>query len=368
MQVRDRNHFVGHRARMFERSAPAPSQGPRPLYVGVDIGKQWLDASGTGLQLKVPNAKSGFEELLAASRKLRRHVHFICEPTGSSADAFVRFLHAKRCKLTLVAGMRVRQFALATRRTAKTDKIDSQVLADFGRTLQPPPSEKHDRTLRRLRQILRRRRQVLIALVLQRQQKTDFSCRALRRNADAVERALIAEMTAVEGLAEEVVSKHPRIGALVAAFCTVKGVGRLTAATVLAELPEIGRLNRRQAAALAGLAPYNRDSGAESAPRHIFGGRTRLRTALYMATVVAQRYNPVLAPFYRRLIKRGKPGRVARIALARKLLVHLNQLAKATLHRLENPGESSAASSSKRRPKRGKPPLSRRYRVQTPAR
>jgi transposase len=326
---------VGKPARMFERSAPASALNNGRLYVGVDIGKSWLDASAPGLSMRVPNARKGYEELVAAAHRIRRYVQFVCEPTGSTADAFFRYLRAKRCKLSVISGNQVRQFALATRRMAKTDKIDSQVLADFGRTFKLPPTETHDPTLRRLRTILRRRDQILLMLVTQRQQRLNFSDRALQTTSAAVERALSAERGACMTLAEDLVARQPRVSAIINALCTVKGVGWLTAAIVLGELPEIGRLNRRQVAALAGIAPYNRDSGGTERPRHIHGGRARLRRALYLAAMVAQRFNPILAPFYRRLIARGKPCRVARIAMARKLLVCLNGLVRRTMTQWE---------------------------------
>jgi transposase len=156
----------------------------------------------------------------------------------------------------------------------------------------------------------------------------DFIQREMRTTNEAVQKALQAEMALLDASAEKLIVKHSDLAAKVKAFSAVKGVGTRTAMTVLAEMPEIGSVNRRQAASLAGLAPYDRESGTSEGCRHIFGGRKKLRTALYMASVSASRFNAVLSRFFRRLRKQGKPAMVAILAVARKLLVHLNSMAR----------------------------------------
>lgn len=299
-----------------------------PIYVGVDIGKDTLDVAAPGLRFKVPNTRAGCAEMFAATRALKRHLHFVCEPTGLYARTLVSFLHARRSKLSMVSGFRVRQFAKANGRFAKTDAIDACLLADVGRVMKPAPTAKPDRACKQLRHVIRRRRQLLVMRGMQTTQRQELTHSALRRGADNLIKVIGQEVSVVDSLAEKMVQENPRFAAMRRAFRKVVGVGPVTAITILAELPEIGRLNRREVAALAGLAPFNRDSSTSKGVRHIFGGRAHLRSAIYMAALAAARVNPKLAPFYRRLRRRGKLGKVALTAVARKLLIHLNSIAR----------------------------------------
>lgn len=299
-----------------------------PVYVGIDIGKDALDVAAPGLRLKVPNTKAGCVEMFAAVRALKKHLHFVCEPTGFYGRTVINFLHARRSKVSVISGFRVRQFAKATGLFAKTDAIDADLLAKVGRTLRPAATVKPERMSHRLRSFTRRRWQLLRMQASQKKQRDELVTPALRKSADRVLSAIEDEVSVLDKLIEEMIRSDAALDAKRKAFRAVTGVGPVAAMTVLAELPEVGRLNRREVAALAGLAPFNRDSSTNKGVRHIYGGRTYLRTGVFMAALSAAHTNPVLASFYQRLRDRGKPGHVALTAVARKLLVHLNHLAR----------------------------------------
>lgn len=299
-----------------------------PTYVGIDIGKAQLDVAAPRLSLRVPNTAEGCIEMFAACRGVGKRLHFICEATGSQSRTLVSFLHAHRCKVSVLCPLHVRLFAKATGYLAKTDKIDAGMLAALGRTLQPKPTRKVGAPERRLREIMRRRQQLIFQQTIQKGQKHELFTKELRESAENVIRAIHAEVVLLDAAADAVISSSSRLLAKRDAMCDVKAVGVLTANRVLAECPEIGRLNRRQIAALAGVAPFNRDSGTVSGTRHIWGGRTHLRAALFMPAFVAARVNPVMSSYYQGLRARGKPARVALVAVMRKLLIHLNHRAR----------------------------------------
>lgn len=302
------------------------SMNPAPVYLGIDIAKDTLELAGPGLRLPVPNTAEGHAQLLAAALALRTPVHFVCEATGGYERRLVASLLAQDCAVSLLNPARVRQFAKATGRLAKTDRIDAELLAEYGRTLQPPAEPKPVPLLEELTDVVRRRAQLAALLGLQRTQRQQLHDAKLIRQLDRLIVVLERQVADLEQRLDELIDQDGGLGARLRTLCQVEGVGRTTAMNLLAELPELGRLNRTRIAALAGLAPFNRDSGAATGQRHIHGGRHQVRRALYMAALTALRCNPVLGPYYRRLRARGKLHRVAIVAVMRKLLVHLNQL------------------------------------------
>lgn len=301
---------------------------PPPVYLGIDIAKDTLEVAGPGLRLPVPNTAEGHAQLLAAARALRTPVHFICEATGGYERRLVASLLAQDCAVSLLNPARVRQFARATGRLAKTDRIDAELLAEYGRTLQPPAEPKPEPLLVELTDVVRRRAQLAELLGVQRTQRQQLHDAKLIADLDRLIGFLEQQIAALERRLDELIDKDGGLGARLQQLCQVAGVGQTTAMNLLAELPELGRLNRTRIAALAGLAPFNRDSGAATGQRHIRGGRAQVRRALYMAALTATRCNPVLRPFYQQLRARGKGHRVAITAVMRKLLVHLNQIVR----------------------------------------
>jgi transposase len=304
------------------------SMNPSPVYLGIDIAKDTLEVAGPGLRLPVPNTAEGHAQLLAAALALRTPVHFVCEATGGYERRLVASLLAQDCAVSLLNPARVRQFAKATGRLAKTDRIDAELLAEYGRTLQPPAEPKPVPLLAELTDVVRRRAQLAALLGLQRTQRHQLGDAPLIAELDRLTAFLEQQIEALDQRLDALIDQDGGLGVRLRQLCQVEGVGKTTAMHLLAELPELGQLNRTRIAALAGLAPFNHDSGTVWGQRHIRGGRANVRRALYMAALTATRCNPVLRPLYQQLRARGKGHRVAITAVMRKLLVHLNQIVR----------------------------------------
>jgi transposase len=298
-----------------------------PLFVGIDIAKASMEVAAGDLQLNLANDSKGFAELLAAVRRLRRRVHFICEHT-SYARKLGQFLHTQRCALSFVHPYHVRQFAKASGQIAKTDAIDARVLAEFGATFRPERTPKPDKTLARLTRLARRRRQLARVLALQKLQFAHLLDRDLQEDTREFMKHIETCMVDLDRRLERIIEETPRLANLVLALSSVVGMGRTSAIGLICELPEIGRLNRQQVAALAGVAPMNWDTGILTGQRHIRGGRAPLRTLLFMPACHAARADPVLSVFFKRLRAAGKPYHVALIAVLRKYLIYLNHVAR----------------------------------------
>ena len=306
---------------------PATSQ--TPVYAGVDIGKASLDLSLVGKKLcRFDNTAAGINALVKVLKKSGQPLQVICEPSGGYERDLLEALWAAGLAVSLVHAARVRAFARAQGLLAKTDPIDAGVLREFGELLQPAtlsaPSPERDR----LAALVQRREQLvnLVAMEMQRlAQSRDDVVRKLGRR---LLRALEKQIEQFEGMIKTQIEADATLKAQSERMQEVKGIGPVTASTLLAELPELGTLNRNESGALAGLAPYNNDSGAHHGRRVIRGGRVRVRRVLYMAATVAARFNPILKVFYNRLLKAGKPKKVALTAVTRKLVVLLNHLLK----------------------------------------
>ncbi len=245
---------------------------------------------------------------------------------GHYGRPFVAYLHSRNEPISVVQAFRVRQFARATGTFAKTDKIDAGVLARFGAVLTPHSTKPIDPEVEALREIVRRRHQIIHAMRVQKCQIKAMRDTPLAMQAREMVAMLQSQADALASLAIQDILRSSVLGPRFEAIVSVEGVGVVSAMQLVAELPELGRLNRRQVAALAGLAPYNWDSGGSVGKRSIRGGRVHARRALFMAAFHASRVNPVLAPFFKRLRERGKPRRVALVAVMRKLLTHINAM------------------------------------------
>lgn len=297
------------------------------VHVGIDVSKDTLDVSAPLRKRSFANTAQGHRTLVAALLRLGP-VHVVCEATGGYERAVVDALHQVGVPVSVVNPRQVRDFARSQGRLAKTDQIDSQVLADYGQAIQPKPTPPCSAEQRQLEQWIARRRQLLDMLQMEQCRLQQTSDAALRRAIRSIVHTLKAQIHRVEHQLQKLLEAVPAWARAVKQLCTVKGVGFITALSLLATLPEIGHLNRRQAAALAGLAPFNRDSGKARGRRMIGGGRPGVRQALYMAALVASVRNPTFKAFYQRLRNAGKPGKVALTAVMRKLLIHLNCIMK----------------------------------------
>lgn len=297
------------------------------IYAGLDIAKRNLQLHLAGRLRDLPNSPAGHRRLLKLLAAAPG-VHVVCEATGGYERDVVTALHQAQVLVSVLNPARVRHFARATGQRAKTDPIDAALLSAYGQALQPKPTLPRTAAQEQLTELVRRRGQLLDFLVAQRQQADRLTVPALRRQASSLIRRLERDLAQIEnqlqGLRDQLQELNERAQKLEA----ITGVGTITALGVLAELPELGTLNRRQAAALAGLAPHPRESGQWHGRRSIGGGRASVRRALYMAALVAARSNRQLKVFYQRLRLAGKPAKVALTAVMRKLVVLMNHTLK----------------------------------------
>jgi transposase len=297
------------------------------LCVGIDVSKATLDV-GTTLQecWLYANEEVGIQELIEALRA-REVERIVLEASGGYEAAVVAALASAGLPVIVVNPRQVRDFAKATGRLAKTDRIDALVLAQFAQAIKPERRELKDEHTQQLNALLGRRRQILTMLTAERQ-RLALAAPAVRRDIQEHIHFLVKRLKdSNRGLDEAL-----RVSAVwrerEELFKPVKGVGKQTLYSLCALLPELGRLERRKLAALVGVAPINWDSGTLHGKRRCWGGRAELRCVLYMGTLSALRYNPVIRAFYQRLLKNGKPKKVAVTACMRKLLTILNAMAR----------------------------------------
>ena len=297
-----------------------------PIAIGIDVSKERLDVhvhpAGTVLSLSRNGA--GIEELIGALAAVAPQLVAV-EATGGFETVVVAALAAAGLPVVVVNPARVRAFAAALGRRAKTDPIDAQVIAQFAAATRPPVRALPDAATQALADLVGRRRQIIQMIVAEGQRAKRAAPRAKRSIGRLLE-ALRRELSEIDADIDETVRGLPMWCEKEELLASVKGVGSVTARTMLAELPELGSLNRRQIAALAGLAPFTRQSGKWRGKSFIGGGRSSVRAALFMAAMTAMRHNPVLRAFHQRLRAAGKPKMVALIAVARKLLTILNAI------------------------------------------
>lgn len=308
-----------------------PPLNPRSratLFVGIDLSKAHLEVAAKGLHLKVPNNRTGFTQIVTAVRALKRRAQYAWEADRVHGRALQQYLVTNRCRFSPLSAFKVRQFAKATGRMAKTDYIDAEVIAEYAATFRPPPLIPWSRLQARLVDVMRRRNQLVRALRDQKLQVAQIWDKDLKQSGLALIKNLTQSVRELESTAERLIKSCPKTAAKYHVLCEVPGIAKKSAIQLLAEMPELGALNRRQVAALSGLAPVNWESGTSSGTRHIRGGRQSLRTSIYMAAQVAARFNPVLSKFFERLRGQGKPYRVSIVAVMRKLLIYLNGLVR----------------------------------------
>ena len=298
-------------------------------YAGTDISKEVLDVSLAGQPLvRCGNDAAGIAQLIALLEKQPEKMHVICEPSGGYERALLEALWEAGIAVSLVNAARVRAFARAQGLLAKTDKIDANVLREFGELLQPEKSTAPSPKRQRLAALVQRREQLVGLLITEEQRLVQTRDVLVGKLTKVLVKELRKQVKQIEQMIAAQIDDDDELRGQSERLQQVKGIGKVTASTLLAEMPELGQLSRNEAGALAGVAPCNRDSGAFRGRRMIRGGRVRVRRVLYMAATVAARYNPILKTFYQRLVAAGKPKKVALTALMRKLVVLLNHLLK----------------------------------------
>lgn len=295
--------------------------------VGIDVSKRYWDVAAEGRGRRFAADESGLTDLLAWLAEVEPTL--VClEATGGYEAALVDGLHRRRLPVAVVNPRQVRDFARATGQLAKTDAIDARMIARFAASVDPEPSEPESENQRRLKALRARRQQVQQTLTQEKNRlgtARDEEARAwIRRSIDFLKE----QLQQIDQRLAELTREDPEFRARHDLLVSVPGVGTTTAAGLIAELPELGSMNRGQAAKLVGVAPINRDSGALRGKRMIGGGRSEVRRSLYMATLVATRHNPVIRACYERLKANGKAKMTALVACMRKLLLILNAIVK----------------------------------------
>ncbi len=296
------------------------------VYVGIDVSKTRLDVAvrpSGGLSHVTYDAAGITTVVTQLSQK--QPIRIVVEATGGLERPLVRALVAAALPVIVVNPRQVRDFAKATGQLAKTDALDAQVLARFAEVIHPSLRALPDPQTQELAALLARRRQVL-AMQRAEQNRLDRAPVRVQNRIEVHLHWLGDELARLDEELDDQIQQSPMWRAREDLLQSVPGIGPVMCRTVLAELPELGLLNRKQIAALVGVAPFNRDSGRLRGHRTIWGGRAPVRTALYMATLVATRWNPVIRPFYQRLRDAGKAPKVALVAAMRKLLTILNAM------------------------------------------
>jgi transposase len=299
-----------------------------PLCIGIDVAKDQLDIAigATGDTWTVANSEAGIETLLTNLRSCDCSL-VVLEATGGFEIPAVSALAAAGLPVVVANPRQVRNFARATGQLAKTDRLDARILALFAERVRPEVRPLPDDAARLLDALLTRRRQVS-AMIVAEHNRLGFAPAPLKKSIEKHIRWLQRELDSVDGDLGKAIQASPVWRAKEALYRSVPGIGPVISRTLIAELPELGRLSHRKIASLVGLAPLARDSGKMKGKRMVFGGRASVRGALYMAAVVGIRHNAVVRAFYYRLRERGKPPKLALIACAHKLLTILNSMAR----------------------------------------
>lgn len=298
-------------------------------FAGIDISKDSLDVHviPDGLSFSVSRNDKGLEELVARLKPMAPQL-VAMEATGGFETMVAAALNANGLPGVVVNPAQVRHFAQALGKRAKTDPIDAAVIAAFAEAVRPTVKALPDAETAALSELMARRRQLTEMLKAECAREARAASKRARQSIRRVIATLRAELESLETDIDKTIRASPVWQVRVELLQSVPGVGATTARTLLAELPETGSLSRREIAALAGLAPWTRQSGQWRGRSMIGGGRTTVRTALFMAALVASRHNPVLKAFRDRLVNAGKPKIVAIIAVARKLLTILNAIVR----------------------------------------
>jgi len=295
-------------------------------YVGIDVSKSQLDVAvgQTGIDWQAGNDAVGIGKTVERLQALQPTL-IVIESTGGLEQPLMAELCAAGLPFALVHPGRVRDFARSTGQLAKTDKLDARVLARFGEAVQPAPTQLPGEDVQTLNALMLRRRQLLDIQVMEKNHLCSTRL-ALRSRVEKHLEWLEQELLEVAGLIEALMTQIPEFREQEAILRSAKGVGPVTAATLLSALPELGTIDRKKIAALVGVASYNDDSGHRRGKRRIKGGRADVRQVLYMATLTAVRTNAVIRPYYQNLLKGGKLKMVALVACMRKFLTILNAM------------------------------------------
>jgi transposase len=298
------------------------------VYAGVDVAKATLQLHLQGQQSEFSNTPKGLQQLCTQLQKVST-VHVVCEATGGYERALVKALQQGQIPVSVTNPARVRAAAQAQGQRAKTDRIDARGLSDYGQRYQPEPTPPTSATQDQLVALTQWLKQLIHGRALAKTQAEHHQDPFVRRQHAKLMTHLQAQIEAAEKQIRALLKQDAVLQQRVDCLDQIEGVGPRTAWMVLAHMPELGKLNRQEVAALAGLAPWTRESGTMKGMRCIGGGRPEVRLALYMAALSAARCNPVLRNLYKRLRAKGKLAKVALTAVMRRLLTYMNHCIKA---------------------------------------
>lgn len=308
------------------------AESTNPTNIGIDVSKEWLDllVLPGGETWRTRNHPAEVAVLVAKLKELHPE-RIVIEATGGYERLVVSELYGARLPVCRVNPQRVRYFARSIGQLAKTDKLDAQVLARFGETVKPALTQLPSETEQLLSELLTRREQLTSILVAERN-RLGTAPAQLRPSWNEHITWLKKQIKQLSKEIDAFIDSAPALKEKDELLQEVQGVGKKTAAKLIASVPELGACDRKQIAALIGTAPYNRDSGYRKGQRSISGGRPEVRRVLYMATLAATRFNPVIRRFYQRLLQAGKKKKVALVACMRKLLTILNAIVRDRIH------------------------------------
>jgi transposase len=297
------------------------------IFVGIDVSKERLDVHvrPSGEAFAVARDGEGLSALVERLRVLAPAL-IVSEATGGFEQVLAGALGSAGLPVVVVNPRQIRDFARALGRLAKTDRLDAEAIALFAERVRPELRPLPDEQARLLGELVARRRQVIEMIVAEGNRARQLESRRLKKRIERHRAILQEELSEIECELDDTIRGTPIWRESEDLLKSAPGVGNILARTLIADLPELGTLDRKKIAALVGVAPFNRDSGMLRGRRTVWGGRASIRTALYMAALVATRHNPVIASFYRRLLAAGKPKKLALTACMRKLLTILNAM------------------------------------------
>ena len=297
------------------------------VFVGIDISKDQLDICVLPSKeaFDVIRDDAGLEDLVARLRTLQPKL-VVMEATGGFETVVAAAIAAASLPLAVVNPRRIRAYAQALGRLAKTDRLDAEIIALYGQAAKIEPQQVPNEAARALGELVARRRQIIETMGVERNRRRSLTQRRVIKGADRILAALQKELSDLERNIDEAVRGTPAWRDKDELLQSVPGIGPKLSSMLIAELPELGTLSRRKISALVGVAPMADDSGKHRGQRHIRGGRTHVRCGLYMAALVAARHNPIIARFHQQLRASGKRPKSALIACVRKLLVILNAI------------------------------------------
>ena len=295
------------------------------VYLGVDVCKDVLDVDWAQ-RPQVENDRAPVARLVRKIAKAKNKVHFVCEATGGYERTLVEQCHRFGVPVSVVNAKRVRDFANAAGLKAKTDAIDKQLITRYAQALPPRAVPVPEASVVALRELIKRREQVVEHIAQTNQATTSMQLRIVRQGVKRLIQTLKRELAALDQEISRLVAQCDAMREKVTRLTAIVGIGETTAVTLLVTMPELGQVNRREIAALAGLAPFNRDSGSKQGKRFIRAGRSKPRRALFMPALVAKVHCPKMSVRYERMLSKNKPAKVALTAIMRQLLVTANAI------------------------------------------